>query len=368
MADAGYKVYLFGTLEKRVKYTNKNVKVYATPNRSFWGIINFGYQLIRAIIGNPGRLLVLIKYIGANLNFRYWIYFFKKYLPVINHLPEIFHVQWAKSASEWIFLKELFDVKLVMSLRGAHINYSPLVNHALADNYRKVFPLYDKFHAVSEDIEKKAQAYQAADNKIQVIYSSIDSNKIQGISKSTYELGNPIKVLSVGRFHWKKGYDAALIALSKLKNEGMDVHYTIVAKGQDEKFTYMLKMLYLQNEVTVIPWLSHENVLTLMTEQDMLLVPSFEEGIANVAYEAMAVGLPVISSNCGGMSELIEDGRNGLLFENWHLEALQLTINRMIQMGSSDRRKISERAKKRVRSQFDRNKMIMEFDKFYQSI
>ena len=68
-----------------------------------------------------------------------------KYLPVILHLPEVFHIQWAKSTEEWLFLKKTFGVKLVLSLRGAHINYSPVADTLLAETYGSASPNWMDF-------------------------------------------------------------------------------------------------------------------------------------------------------------------------------------------------------------------------------
>ena len=62
-----------------------------------------------------------------------------KILPVLNHTPDIFHIQWAKSLPFWFFLKEIYGVKIVLSLRGSHINYSAYANDSLAKNYNILF-------------------------------------------------------------------------------------------------------------------------------------------------------------------------------------------------------------------------------------
>ena len=75
-----------------------------------------------------------------------------KILPVLNHTPDIFHIQWAKSLPFWFFLKDIYGVKIVLSLRGSHINYSAYANDSLARNYNILFPKVDKMHAVSKKI------------------------------------------------------------------------------------------------------------------------------------------------------------------------------------------------------------------------
>jgi len=134
VASNGARVYLFGTKNTRVKYKFANVSQYPTPSSSWNRFLFVMIQLLLAIIIHPKRLLKLIGQLDRNWNWRERINYLSRTLPVINHLPDIFHVQWAKSASDWLFLKELFGVKLILSLRGAHINYSPLCDPEL-DRY-----------------------------------------------------------------------------------------------------------------------------------------------------------------------------------------------------------------------------------------
>ena len=73
----------------------------------------------------------------------------------------------------WLAILAL-GIKLVLSLRGAHINYSPIADLKLADMYRKNFPKVDAFHAVSKAIALEAQKYGAQKSNISVVYSGLD--------------------------------------------------------------------------------------------------------------------------------------------------------------------------------------------------
>ena len=57
-----------------------------------------------------------------------------------------------------------------------------------------------------------------------------------------------------------------------------------------------------------------EHVYEIMRESDCLILPSVQEGISNVVLESMYIGLPVVTSDCGGMKEVISYGKNGFYF------------------------------------------------------
>ena len=82
-----------------------------------------------------------------------------------------------------------------------------------------------------------------------------------------------------------------------------------------------------------------------MTKSDCLLLPSISEGIANVVYEAMSVNLPVISSDCGGMKEIIKDGYNGYLFKNRDFLGLVNSFNIFLNTSSNEKETLVRNAK-----------------------
>ena len=91
--------------------------------------------------------------------------------------------------------------------------------------------------------------------------------------------------------------------MALLKKKDVQFHYTIIAGGRDqENILYQIHDLGLNECVSFInDELSHYEVLKKVSECDLFLLPSLEEGISNAVLEAMALGVPVISTDCGGM-------------------------------------------------------------------
>ena len=104
-----------------------------------------------------------------------------------------------------VFLKDIYGVKIVLSLRGSHINYSAYANDSLARNYNILFPKVDRMHAVSKKISFKAEKLGANRDKTDIIYSALDLDLLKTYKKNNYEPHKPFRFLSVGRFHWVKG-------------------------------------------------------------------------------------------------------------------------------------------------------------------
>ena len=256
-----------------------------------------------------------------------------KVLPVVNNLPDIFHIQWAKALPNWFFLKDLFDEKIVVSLRGSHINYSPLADENLSDQYRSLFPRVDRFHAVSQAIATEAEKYEVTEQKIDVVYSAVNIESLQLYKKTNWETHSPYRFISVGRHHWVKGYHYALSAVGKLVSSGESVHYTIIAPDQPtEEILYQIDDLDLEDHVTMSSIVTQEEVYQKMNSADCLILPSVVEGIANVVMEAMAIGLPVISSDCGGMTEVITNDINGMIFPMRDMQALTMQMKKIMGM------------------------------------
>ena len=89
-----------------------------------------------------------------------------------------------------------------------------------------------------------------------------------------------------------------------------------------------------------------------MRESDCLILPSVQEGISNVVLESMAIGLPIISSDCGGMKEIINDGRNGFYFPARDSIALEKLLLKVMNLGIKERERIIRAGPEIYKSKF----------------
>jgi glycosyltransferase involved in cell wall biosynthesis len=118
-----------------------------------------------------------------------------------------------------------------------------------------------------------------------------------------------------GRFVPQKNLFCLLDQFESLAAE-KDLKLVLVGDGPEkaglEKRISSSKVL--SKSVTLFPWSSKETLRELYQAADCFVNPSFEEGMPNTLLEAMACGLPVIASDIGGNNELVENGKNGFLF------------------------------------------------------
>ena len=98
------------------------------------------------------------------------------------------------------------------------------------------------------------------------------------------------------------------------------------------------------------------------------MLPSVEEGIANVVLEAMAIGLPVLSSDCGGMEEVIQHKVNGFLFANRNTDDLVENILQFLRLDSAERAAMAAKARATVHQQHQLSQMVADMLQLYQSV
>lgn len=368
LSESGFEIYLFGKKRKKVKYNN-NVKIYATPVKSVKLLFFIFKESLLLLLKNPGLYFRTIKRVREKeKNLKVYLKNLGVLLPVLNHSPDIFHFQWAKAVEMYPELFELLKSKFALSLRGAHINYSPLNDIKLADAYRKTFPLIDGFHAVSEAIGKEALKYGAEESKIKVIHSSVIDELLKK-KYFVYDGNQTLEIISIGRFHWKKGYHYALDAVRILCDKGININYTIVAQGDiPEEIIFFIDEYKLKDKVKIIQGLEYGKLIEKLQKSHLLLLPSVEEGIANVVLEAMAVGVPVITTDCGGMNEVVTDNINGYIIPVRSPLSISDKVIDFIGTDKEFKNNIIVNARKTIQDNFSRNGQILGFSKFYNSI
>ncbi|RIA10260.1 colanic acid/amylovoran biosynthesis glycosyltransferase [Flavobacteriaceae bacterium MAR_2010_72] len=364
-----HKVLLFGVVKRKIDYRTKTISIYRTPYAHLPNFCLSTYRTLLLLVKRPNDLLNLFKEVSRYKKlYDKWIWY-SKFLPIILYKPDVLHLQWARDLEFYTFLKTTFGMKLVVSLRGAHINYTPIVEPYVAEIYKHTFPVIDAFHAVSNAIAKEAHHYKALPERIQVIHSPIPSLFFESFSVWTRKSSNVIKIISIGRFHWKKGFSYTMDAIAKVIAQGFQVEYTIIGSSKlTEALVFQVEQLGLATHIRLKDFMSQGDLIKEIKGHDLLVLPSLEEGIANVVLEAMALGIPVISTNCGGMPEVVIPNETGWLVPVRDAQALADAIVEVSQTSKQEVQRITKNAHDLVRQEFNAEESIQAFLELYEDV
>lgn len=136
-------------------------------------------------------------------------------------------------------------------------------------------------------------------------------------------------IVSVGRLCPNKGFSTLIKAFAEILKFNSGLKLTIYGEGADrENLEFLIKKLNVGSSVFLpgtVP-----NVEEILVDADLFVFPSHYEGFPNALCEAMAVGLPVVASNCSGNIDIIQDGMNGRLFPVGDVEKLTSLMKELI--------------------------------------
>ena len=179
---------------------------------------------------------------------------------------------------------------------------------------------FDKIIAVSDYIKNRVEPAVARKKTI-TIHNSIDPQKIAAIKSVDdikLELGIPAdkKIVGyAGRLVAIKGLDLLLNSANLISKNREDVVFVIVGDGPErQNLENLVTGLKLQNYVYFTGFRS--DIINVMSAFDILTLTSYNEGVPMVLLEGMALGIPVVSTSVGGITEVIEDGSSGLLVKS----------------------------------------------------
>lgn len=157
-----------------------------------------------------------------------------------------------------------------------------------------------------------------------------------GIDPLVYEArpepNNPVpEILCVGRLVPAKGQHILLSACALLKTRGVPFRVTLVGGGEDRSsLEHYAAEAGLRGQVRFTGPLGQDRVREYYNQTDMFVLASFAEGVPVVLMEAMAKGIPVISTRIAGIPELIDHGKNGLLANAGDVEDLACQMEALI--------------------------------------
>jgi glycosyltransferase involved in cell wall biosynthesis len=211
----------------------------------------------------------------------------------------------------------------------------------------------DAVAAVSRAVADSIVAWGSPAERVRVIHNGVDIAEIERLARGTRpatadESGAPL-VASVGRLEPVKGMTTLVRAAAGVSRVRPDVRFAIAGTGSLEG--RLREIAVASGTSDRIDFLGHISPIeTLLSKADVLVLPSLSEGLPIAPLEAMALGVPVVASDAGGIPEVVEDGVTGVLVATGDHEGLSRAIldlvdapERAEQMGAAGRRRVEER-------------------------
>lgn len=174
--------------------------------------------------------------------------------------------------------------------------------------------------------ESVVKEYNITKEQTPVIYNGSDLNKC--LIKTDYRASKPFTIVHIGRFNPQKNHSVIIDAAQKLKEEGLKFVIKLIGgAGNEEQRKQEVKQKGLDNEIKFCGL--QGNVYPFLQSADCFILPSLYEGMPVTLVEAMGCGLPIIASSVGGVPDMIESGKTGLLIKP-NAEELTSAIKRLI--------------------------------------
>jgi len=184
--------------------------------------------------------------------------------------------------------------------------------------------------------------------------SGVNVHKFYPVAKEKAS-DKPIKFLFIGRLMEEKGITEYINAAIHITSKYDNVEFQILGPFEELKVKQKIEGI----NHTRIKYLGVSNDVRIeISSVDCVVNPSYHEGMSNVLLEAAAMGKPLIASNIPGCKEIIEDKKNGFLFEVKSVDSLIDKIEHFLRLDSHHRQEMGCYSRKKVEQEFDRNKIV----------
>lgn len=285
------------------------------------------------------RLSEIIRY-----SWMTYLYLRKKDLGEYNLIHTFFGVPCGAIAF-WFRKK----IPYIVSLRGSDV---PGFNKRFAYLYIFLKPIIRVIWRNSARVIANSQGLKdlafKTDNtqKISIIYNGVDTTEFSKVPLNITK--KKFTVLCVSRLIKRKGIDHLITAIPEIISAHKNMCVVIIGEGnQEHALKELSHKLHVEQYVEFLGYVAHENLAQYYQSSNVFVLPSKNEGMSNTILEAMAAGLPIITTSTGGTQELIDN--NGIIIPSEDSSSISKAILSYIQrpelnkMHSINSRNISEK-------------------------
>jgi glycosyltransferase involved in cell wall biosynthesis len=266
----------------------------------------------------------------------------------------------------WLCYRTAKKLPYIISLRGSDV---PGQHARLKLDYKILAPV---FKAIWKNAAALVTPSEGLKNRALKFLSSVDIDVIpNGVDLERFKPAETpsesetLRLLTVGRLSVTKRVDILIETVRILHEAGCKVHFTIVGGGaMQQKLRQTVKESKLDNVIEITGRIDTEAMPRIYRDNDILISASLQEGMSNAMLEALGSGLPIITTPCEGVDELIAD--NGIVVGQANAEEIAKAIEKLAH-DSQTRKQMSLTARKRA-EMFTWNRSAEQYLNLYQKI
>jgi glycosyltransferase involved in cell wall biosynthesis len=284
---------------------------------------------------------------------------------------KIIHVH---TASRWSFRRKapvllagrIWRKKLIIHIHGGGFeSYYQQASKPEKLFITHIFRIADKIIVLSHSEIDRIRSFCSPD-KATVIYNSVSDSDVKAkeVADRVYP---PYNILFLGLFLQRKGIFDLLEAMKLVLKKTSDVQLIICGKGQIELVRNYATKLGIEDFVTIPGWVSGTRKRLLLEQGYMLVLPSYIEAFPMSLLEAMAAGLPVITTAVGCVREIVEDEVEGFVIQPGDIQMLSKRMERLLK-DNSLWKNMSQAASQKVNFKFSQKKALLQFESLYASL
>lgn len=222
------------------------------------------------------------------------------------------------------FLKKICNVKLISTLHGSFTDKKTLTRMIYKDINIIACGYVAKDYFVKN--------YHIDEKNITVINNAIKkvSTNNKAIDLKKYNNKRNKKIAYIGRLSEEKGVNLLIESFATLLEKNKKLRLIIVGSGDlEDKLKSQVKEFHIENNVLFLGY--QENIQSIIQQIDLVVLPSYTEGLPLTPIESFAYGKPVVATAAGGTIEIIEDNKNGFLVPVGDVKALTEKIQEVIE-------------------------------------
>jgi len=266
----------------------------------------FGYPAVCTRVGDPlagllrypiwlrntiGRLVPLVR---------------KHKITIINaHFP-------GTEVISFLLLRRLCGFKVVLSFHGSDIREAIRSRGLKRVAYRWMLRSADAVAACSEGLLKEIQTLETRLRKVAVIHNGVNPLPTGGHPVSQREEGTEL-VVTIGRFQAGKGHELLLAAFAQVLARRPQARLWIIGGEGPALSATRARAATLGDRVTLFVNVPHARVIPTLAQADVFAFSSRWEGLPIAVLEAGALGLPIVTTACCGINEVIKNNESGLI-------------------------------------------------------